>query len=228
MTKPTTPAGASAAFSRQLGQALHERLQLAARPLVQAQAGQLLIAAGQPVQRLPLLVSGQVHAVMHARAATGRQIVPVRFGPGEIVMLSYLFGDEPSTVDMVAAEPTALRWLQTSDIEAALLAEPALAVLLIRFLVQRLRDVQARERAWVEPSVPLRLAAALVRMATDLPEIDGARTVVATHEVLARRAGVSRPKASQALKTFEREGWLQQGRGQVRIVDWDALQSLVG
>jgi len=186
VTKPTTPAGASAAFSRQLGQALHERLQLAARPLVQAQAGQLLIAAGQPVQRLPLLVSGQVHAVMHARAATGRQIVPVRFGPGEIVMLSYLFGDEPSTVDMVAAEPTALRWLQTSDIEAALLAEPALAVLLIRFLVQRLRDVQARERAWVEPSVPLRLAAALVRMATDLPEIDGARTVV--HEAAWARA----------------------------------------
>lgn len=216
----------SAAISRALAAALAPRLDIAARPLVRFEAGQVVIGAGLPVERLAVLHSGRIDAVMHSPHVEGRQVVPVQFGPGEIVMLSYLFSTQLSTVDMVAAESSSLCWLKAREIEAAMLAEPALAVLLVRFLGARLRDVQARERTWLERSVSVRVAAALVRMAGDPLAEQG--LIIATHEIVAQRAGVSRPKASRALKEFESMGWLQQGRGRLAIVDWPALLAYSG
>lgn len=218
----------SAAISRALAAALDERLGVTARPLVRFEAGQVVIGAGLRVERLAVLRSGRIDAVMHSPHVEGRQVVPVQFGPGEIVMLSYLFSTQLSTVDMVAAEPSSLCWLKAREIEAAMLAEPALAVLLIRFLSARLRDVQARERAWLERSVSVRVAAALVRMAGDPLANQDEGLIIATHEIVAQRAGVSRPKASRALKEFEHRGWLRQGRGRLNIVDGPALIAYSG
>jgi hypothetical protein len=63
--------------------------------------------------------------------------------------LSHLFCDRASGVDLVAGERSGLRWVPLDELESALQADPAALLLLVRFLAQRLRDVQG-ERAWAE------------------------------------------------------------------------------
>ncbi|WP_310564681.1 Crp/Fnr family transcriptional regulator [Hydrogenophaga sp.] len=218
----------SQAINRTLTQVLQERLSLDERPLRRYGPGQVVIAAGHRVSRLPLIVQGTIDAVMHGSYGKGLQTVPIQFGRGEIVMLSYLFGEQPSTVDMVAIEPTEVRWIGTDELERLVQSEPLLAVLLIRFLSRRLREVQGRERAWMQRSVPLRVAAALVRMASDRDPVQGEWVLKVTHDQIARRAGVSRPKASLAMKQLEREGHISLGRGTVHILDLSALQGKAG
>jgi CRP-like cAMP-binding protein len=214
----------SQAINRALTRAMQERLSLNEGPLWHCGPGQIVIAAGQRVTRLPVIVQGTIDAVMHGAQGRGLQTVPIQFGPGETVMLSYLFSEQPSTVDMVATAPTVLRWIGSDDIESLILSQPDLAVLLIRFLSRRLREVQGRERSWLERSVPMRVASALVRIASDRTPVDGKWTLAVTHDQIAHRAGVSRPKASTAMKQMEREGHIRLGRGVVYILDLESLQ----
>jgi CRP-like cAMP-binding protein len=224
-TAPPSPiALTSQSLSRSLARALSGSLGLAQRPLMRFATGQVVIQAGQPVLRLPVLASGRINAVMHSSRANGSQVVPIQFGPGEVVMLSYLFSEQLSSVDMVAAEPTTLHWAETREIEAAMLADPALAVMLIKFLGTRLREVQGRERSWVERSVQVRVASALVRMASDITPSNGQVFLRVTHEQIANRAGVSRPKASLAIKKLEKAGHIQPGRGVMHLLDLAALR----
>lgn len=224
---PFIPIGGatSQSINRALSQALQQRLAIAQLPPMLYLPGQVAIPAGQPVSRLPLIVQGRIDAVLHSAQANGLQTVPIQFGAGEIVMLSYLFSQQQSTVDMVAGEPTTLRWIAIEDIETQVQAASDLAILLIRFLSQRLREVQGRERAWLERSVPLRVAAALVRMTSDLEPARGVWSLAVTHDQIAHRAGVSRPKASLAVKQLEREGLVRLGRGVVEILDLGALRA---
>jgi CRP-like cAMP-binding protein len=47
--------------------------------------------------------------------------------------------------------------------------------------------------------------------------------IVATHEDLAARCGVSRPKVSGELKRLEKAGWLRLDRGAIEILDLDGI-----
>jgi CRP-like cAMP-binding protein len=63
-------------------------------------------------------------------------------------------------------------------------------------------------------------------MATDLPQRDDKKIFIeSTHEALAFRCGVSRPKASIALKKMEQAGLLSLGRRSIEILDISALQA---
>jgi CRP-like cAMP-binding protein len=216
----------SRALSRSLGRALATPLGLAHRPRVTAAAGAVLLKAGDAVHRLPLLEQGRLDAVLHLHGGQGGQVVPVTFGAGEMVFLSHLFTDTPSGVDLVVGEPASWRWVPVPEIEAAVLSDGALVVLLVRFLGQRLREVQMRERGWVERGVHERVCAALVRMSADQPiDPGGWHVVAATHDELAARSGVSRPKASQALKRLEAAGRIRLSRGRIEIMDLAALSA---
>jgi len=121
-------------------------------------------------------------------------------GPGELGFLSQLFCEQPSAVAVVAGEASAVRWIPRADVKRVLLADARHLVLLVRFLGQRLREVQTRERAWAERGVHERVCAALARMVAEQPVgSDGVMRIAATHEQLAARCSVSRPKASLAL-----------------------------
>jgi CRP/FNR family cyclic AMP-dependent transcriptional regulator len=166
---------------------------------------------------LPMVEQGRLQAVIPP-GVDGQRVVPVLFEPGETAMCSQLFSTEPMTADVVADEPCVLRWLPRALIEAAVTRDPALAAPLLQFLAQRLREVQAREQVWLSRGVRARLWAALRReIGSSRPADDGCWHLALTHEQLAERAGVSRPKLSQALKALEREGLLQLGRGHLSV-----------
>lgn len=216
-------------LSRQLGQALAAPLSLSSRALHRFAAGATLFKSGDHVTQLPFVLSGRLEAIVHVPGTQGGQIVPIDFGAGEVAFLSYLFNQLPSVADLVAGEHTTIKWVTIQEIETVLLKDPTLLIMLVRFLGQRLREVQARERAWAARGVRPRLCAGLSRMLADLPRRENGRLIVElTHEQLATRCGISRPKASIALKAMEREGLLVLGHGSIEVLEPIALAKLAG
>jgi CRP-like cAMP-binding protein len=189
-----------------------------AGPAQAVAAGQTVLHVGTTPVALPRVASGRLNAVVHL-GDEGQRVVPVTFDAGEIAMCSHLFSREPLTADIVAACDTVVHWLPRSALEHAVAAHPELALPLVRFLAQRLREVQARERVWLQRGVRARLWAVLLReIDGQEPSAEGTWTVPITHEDLAERSGVSRPKLSRALKQLEREGVLRLGRRAITVV----------
>jgi CRP-like cAMP-binding protein len=181
-------------------------------------AGKTVLHAGATPVALPLVASGRLQAVVHL-GEEGQRVIPVTFDVGEIAMCSHLYSHEPLAADIVAACDAVVHWLPRSAIESAVSVHPEVALPLVQFLAQRLREVQARERVWLQRRVRARLWAVLLREIDGQgPAADGSWTVAMTHEELADRSGVSRPKLSQALKQMEREGVLRLGRRAITVV----------
>jgi CRP-like cAMP-binding protein len=208
----------SRALNRQMVAALAEVLDLSSYPLHRAEQGQLLAPASRRLTSLPLVVSGTVDAVVHV-GTQGNQVIPISFEAGELCMVSTLFHDQPSHAEVVAGQDVSLRWIPVKVIERCLLQDHERLVLLVRFLAQRLREVQLRERNWLERGVTERVCAALARAMRDTPRrADGSCLLETTHENLAARCGVSRPKLSLELKRLEQSGQLVLHRGAIEIV----------
>jgi len=211
-------------LGRQFANALAQPMAFKSRPLHRLATGMSLFKAGDRVMQLPYVMSGRLDAVVHVPGVQGGQIVPISFRTGEMAFLSYLFNQLPSGSDLVVGEPSIIQWLPLKDIENCLLNEQGLLLLLVRFLGQRLREVQARERSWAARGVQTRLCAGLARMAANLPSrSDGRTIVVATHEQIAASCGISRPKASIALKALEGDGVLKLGRGWIEVFNLRGL-----
>jgi CRP-like cAMP-binding protein len=216
----------SRTMSRQLAQVLSYSVDLEKRPVRRAKVGTILLRAGQVIDQLPFIVKGRLDTVVHLRSSHGEQVVPVTFLSGEICLLSYLFNRLPSGIDLMVGETATIKWLSVQELEAIMLRDHTTLVLLVQFLGQRLREAQARERGWAARSVGARVSAGLLRMATDLPQRDDKKIFIeSTHEALAFRCGVSRPKASIALKKMEQAGLLSLGRRSIEILDISALQA---
>jgi len=191
-----------------------------------SRAGQVLARSGERVLRLPLIESGQIDAVLHV-GDQGNQVIPVSFMPGELALVSALFSDEPSHADLVAASDLSARWIPITDVEQCLLRSPDLLVLAVRFLAQRLREVQSRELGWLERGVQERVCAGLSRLLHDAAAQGKDRWMIAvTHDKLAAHCGLSRPKLSQELKRLELAGSLRLHRGAVEVLDRSAFRPL--
>jgi CRP-like cAMP-binding protein len=217
----------SRSMSRQFAQALAAPLVLGSRALHHVEVGTTLCKSGDHITQLPFVMSGRLDVILHVPGTQGGQIVPIAFGAGEVAFLSYLFNQLPSGVDLVAGELAAIKWVPVAEIEAALLKDPTLLIMLVRFLGQRLREVQARERTWASRGVQQRLCAGLSRMLADSPRRRDGRLIVGlTHEQLAARCGISRPKTSIALKALERSGLVVLGHRSIEVLDPIALAKL--
>lgn len=205
----------SRSLSRAFVQALAGRLDLAALPLVQGPCGRQVLSQGETPNALPLVESGLLEAVV-TLGGDGHRVVPVWFGPGEIALLSTLFSDERPRVELVWRVTGQLRWVPKVALEQSVQTHPPLALALLRFMAQRLREVQSRERVWLERGVHERVRAVLARAVATGG--DGTQRIEITHEQLAEHCDVSRPKLSQALKVLERGGVLRLHRGAVEII----------
>ena len=217
----------SQSLARQLVHAIALPVDLKSRPLHHYESGRTLVKTGDVVARLPYVMSGSLNPVVHILGTQSGQLVPITFGSGEIALLSYLFNRLPSGSDLVTSRASAIQWIQIDEVESALLKDPQLMAVLVRFLGLRLREGQARERAGSSRSVLTRLSASLSRLLSFSPARPDARLLIyVTHEQLASSCGVSRPKASLALKKMERDGIILLGRKWVEVLDSTALSKL--
>ena len=170
------------------------------------------------------LHSGRLDALLPLQGGESGNLIPISFHAGEIALLSQLFCNQPVWIDLVVAQDCTLRWLPVARLETLLQGDASLLMLLTRFLAHRLRDVQIRERGWVERGVRQRVLMQLVRLTQAAPaDAAGHWTLRITHEELAARCGVSRPKLTLELKRLEGRGVLRRGRGYIDV--WNLAEA---
>jgi CRP-like cAMP-binding protein len=224
MTPPSSCEPRSLELAHELASGLLAQLDANRYPELSVPKNRWVKHSGERLEALPYIVSGRLDAVLQL-GGEGTQVIPVTFGTGEIALLSVLFADAPIHGALLAAEALRVRWLPVRELESVLRQDTTLLLLLVRFLALRLREVRARERAWLERGVHQRVCSGLGRVALEsAPTSPGATWwVIATHEHLAQRCGVSRPKLSLALKQLEQTGVLRLCRGRIELLDYPAL-----
>ncbi|MGE4339328.1 MAG: Crp/Fnr family transcriptional regulator [Pigmentiphaga sp.] len=214
-----SPTPTSRELNQQFAAALREVMSVAAFELRHHFAGQRVLSADLVPTALPLVESGALQAVTWLPEGEP-QALPVSYEPGELALSSQLFAATPANIDIVCATDSVLRWLPQPAIEAALREHPTILAMLAHFLAQRIREVQVRERIWLERGASERIWANLLQTATQSGVACGwGVRLTLTHDQLASRCGVSRPKLSRELKRLEAAGLVRLGRGWLDVRD---------
>lgn len=190
--------------------------------------GTVLQKSGDHLERLAYVVRGKLDVVIPVPGSSDGQMIPMSFQSGDLCLLPYVFNHLPYGGDLVVRDEAVIRWVAVKDIEDVLLSHHDLLLLLVRFLGNRLREVQASERVLTARGVKARIGSGLLRALADLPARPDGRLIIAlTHEQLAFRCGVSRPKASIAMKEMERLGLLQLGYKRIEVLDMRAMHRYI-
>ncbi|MBL4918581.1 Crp/Fnr family transcriptional regulator [Allorhizobium pseudoryzae] len=186
---------------------------------LQFPAGSRLFGPGQPAEYLLLLVSGKVRVTQVSD--TGREVVLYRVGAGESCVLT--------SACMLAYDDLATEGLAETDVEAIgipratfdelMAMSPDFRGFVMRAWSRRVTDLLSLIDDIAFQRIDLRLATRLLAMA----EGD---TVHATHQQLAAELGSAREVISRTLSEFQRRGWIEQARGEVRLMDRPALEKL--
>jgi CRP/FNR family transcriptional regulator len=184
--------------------------------LVRLAAGAVVFAPGQQAANLLLLLTGSVR--VQQRSESGREVFLYRVHAGESCVLT--------TACMLAEVDYSAEALAETDIEAvaiprALFDDLAGRSALFRSFVfqayaRRITDLFGLIDVIVFQRMDVRLATRLLDLARD-------GLVQATHQALAAELGSAREVISRLLGEFQRRGWIMQARGEVRILDGEAL-----
>jgi CRP/FNR family transcriptional regulator len=187
-----------------------------------APRGTVLFRPGEAVKGYVVVLSGEVG--VHLVGPTGREILLYAVTPGEACVQSTLglLGGGDYTAEAVAETDTRLVLLPRPVFLGLIDDSPGFRRAVFAALAARMQDMmQAVERVAFQP-VDARLAAALLSRA------DAGGEVHATQAELAVAIGSAREVVARKLDTWARAGWVETGRGVVRLTDPAALRRTAG
>lgn len=186
-------------------------------------AGTVLFGPGMEPQSLLLLTKGTIK--VQKVSEQGREIVLYRVSAGESCILTSacLLAYQDQSAEDQSAEGVA-----ETDIEAVAIPRAVFEDLVSRSggfrqfvfaaYAKRLTDLFMVIDDVAFQRVDLRLAQKLLDMADD----DGA--VVTTHQQLAKELGSAREVISRQLQEFQRRGWVRGSRGQITLLERQAIE----
>ena len=185
-----------------------------AGPVVEVPARTQLFAAGEPCRGFPLLLHGEIQ--VYRESAQGRRLELYRVGAGDICLVSTasLFSGAALGADAVTTQDSALRLLGRDGFERISEVAPLRAFLFEQF-ASRMTDLIAVTDAVAFQRLDRRLAAALLGHGPLLR---------VSHLQLAEALGTAREIVTRLLRRFELDGWVELGRGEIRIVAPRALR----
>jgi len=188
--------------------------------VVEVPAGTQVFAPGQSADNLLLLLDGTVR--VQQKSDTGREVFLYRVNAGESCVLT--------TACMLAFEDYSADGIAETDVRAVAIPRATFDDLAARSPVFRDFIFKAYSRritdlfTLIDDIVFQRMD---VRLAARLLELAGESGVVhATHQVLANELGTAREVISRTLSEFHRRGWVEQSRGEVRLVGRSGLERL--
>lgn len=189
--------------------------------IVTVPAGTQVFEPGQSADNLLLLLDGTVR--VQQRSDTGREVILYRVNAGESCVLT--------TACMLAFEDYAADGIAETDVIAVAIPRATFDDLAGRSSVfrefvftaysRRITDLFTLIDDIVFQRMDVRLAARLVELA------DKGDVVHATHQVLATELGTAREVISRTLAEFQRRGWIEQSRGQVRLIGRSGIERLL-
>lgn len=189
--------------------------------IVTVPPGTQIFAPGQTADNLWLLLDGTVK--VQQKSETGREVFLYRVHAGESCVLT--------TACMLAFEDYSADGTSETDVKAVAIPRKTFDDLVAKSPVfrefvftaysRRITDLFTLIDDIVFQRMDVRLASRLLELA------DGADTVHATHAVLGTELGTAREVISRTLSEFQRRGWVEQSRGQVRILARDGLERMI-
>ncbi len=185
---------------------------------VAAPAGTILARPGDSLPHFVLLTDGIVK--VRGVSEGGREIVLYRVAAGETCVLSAaaLLGELSLGAELVAETDIAGFALPQALFSDLVATAPAFRQLVFSTLATRLKDIVALLEDVAFRRIDARLADYLLAR--------NAGALALTHQEIAAELGTAREVVSRQLKEFERRGWLKLTRGQIDIIDRDALSRI--
>lgn len=184
-------------------------------------AGTQVFAPGQSADNLLLLLNGTIR--VQQRSETGREVFLYRVHAGESCVLT--------TACMLAFEEYSADGIAETEVTAVAIPRATFDELVTKSAVfrefvfsaysRRITDLFTLIDDIVFQRMDVRLAARLLELSDDKDEVH------ATHAALATELGTAREVISRTLSEFQRRGWIEQSRGQVRLIGRSGLVRLV-
>ncbi|MEJ8561860.1 Crp/Fnr family transcriptional regulator [Yoonia sp. GPGPB17] len=189
--------------------------------IVSVLAGTEIFAPGQTADNLWLLLDGTVK--VQQKSETGREIFLYRVHAGESCVLT--------TACMLAFEDYAAEGKSETDVTAVAIPRKTFDDLVAKSPVFREFVFTAYSRritdlfTLIDDIVFQRMDVRLASRLLELADVDN--VIHATHAVLGTELGTAREVISRTLSEFQRRGWVEQSRGEVRLIGKDGLERLV-
>lgn len=181
--------------------------------------GSTIFGPGQTPQGLLLLLSGTIR--VQQLSETGREVTLYRVTAGESCVMT--------TTCLLTLENYSAEGIAETDIVAVAVPKELFDDLLARspkfreFIFatysRRLTDLFMLIDDIVFRRLDVRLAARLIELARD-------GVLKATHQMLASDLGTAREVVSRTLHDFQKRRWIEQSRGEIRILSREGLEQL--
>jgi CRP-like cAMP-binding protein len=205
-----------------------ERSALLARARVQEySAHETIFLMDSPGDSMVAVLSGTIR--ISVPSPDGKEVVLAILGPGEICGEIALLDGKERTADARAATDCSVVVLERRDVLSFFAQYPEAWVRLIEVLCDRLRTADRQMAEFALLPVPVRLAKALLRLAT--PDGHGANghataRVHLTQRELGNVIGATRESVNKYLRAWQRTGCLRIGDRLIVITDRATLESL--
>jgi len=183
-------------------------------------AGDKLFGAGKAPENLLLLLSGTVR--VQQQNDQGREIVLYRVQAGESCVLTTacLLAHENYSAEGIAETNIRAAAIPRAVFDDLIATQRSFRDFVLSSYARRITDLFYVIDEIAFRRVDIRLAQKLL----DLSDDTG--SVKATHQQLASELGSAREVISRQLQEFQRRGLVGQSRGEVVVLDADALRSL--
>ena len=179
----------------------------------------VLVEAGAALSHVYLPHSGVISVVV--RLSEGQAVEVAMIGRDGVVGAIEALGDGISLTDAVVLFPGSGSLIEIADVRTAAANSAACRNLLARHSLALIAQAQQSPACNASHSVEARMARWLLR-ARDL--WDG-ETLPMTQELLARMIGVQRNAISIVAHALQEAGVISYSRGQIEILDMEALQA---
>lgn len=188
--------------------------------IVDLPEGTTVFEPGQSADNFLLLLSGTVRVVQ--KSDTGREVFLYRVQAGESCVLTTacMLADEDYSADGIAETAVRAVIIPRRVMDDLAGRSTEFRQFVFRAYSRRITDLFTLIDDIVFQRLDVRLAARLLELSRD-------GVVRATHQALATELGTAREVISRTLAEFQRRGWIEQARGEVRLTGPAAMQRLV-
>ena len=180
----------------------------------------VLFGPGKSPENLLLLLDGTVR--VQQTTESGREIVLYRVHAGEscVMTTACLLAYEDYSAEGIAETPVDAVAIPRRVFDDLVATSQSFRNFVFSAYSRRITDLFHVIEEIAFQKVDIRLAQKLVELS------NGQGTLKATHAQLAAELGTAREVISRQLQEFQRRGWVETARGEVRLLDTGALRSL--
>ncbi len=193
--------------------------------VVTLRRGDRLYDEGDIDDQLYVVIEGKVK--LTRTSTDGREVLVRVQGPGDMFGELAMFDPTYRTSNASAVTDARLAAIAHDDLRQVLADRPAIALLLLRELAQRLRIITDANTNLIFTDVPGRVAKALLELSDKFGTQQPDGVLVShdlTQEELAQLVGASRETVNKALADFAARGWIQLSAKSVLLIDLDRLR----